>query len=64
MEKGKKIDLGKEVCTFCGTEHEVFGYENLKSRFNNKYIKYSNHSCPALDDVEKENEAIKTLIKE
>lgn len=60
--KRKRIDIRMVVCPFCKQEHESWGYEGLVSRFDEKLIRYSDHSCPKLSDLAKEHKKlIKTL---
>ena len=58
----KKIDVKMVVCPFCKQEHESWGYEGLVSRISGKLIRYSDHSCPALDNVAKENKKLQTIV--
>ena len=58
----KKVDVKMVVCPFCKQEHESWGYEGLVSRLSGKLIRYSDHSCPKLIDVDKDNKQLQKLV--
>lgn len=49
----ERTELEVVTCRHCGEEHETWGYDDLRSQRTGKVIRYSNHSCPRLRDIDK-----------
>jgi len=63
-KNAKMIDIKEVECTFCGSKHKTWTYndERLRSRVTGKLVRFSDHKCPELEEIGKEFDKVKRSI--